>query len=181
MQALGWTTHVGTHADAPSHFVEGGQTVDEIPTARLCGEATVIHVERPAGEAITRDDLESLAGPRLQPGDLLLVRTGFGRLYHRPAEYLDFPFLALDAAEWIVDRGIAALGMDTLSPEMPTARRPAGHGFPIHRMLLEAGVPIVENLYLEPVADLSRLAVQLLPLRLTGGDGAQVRAVATPA
>lgn len=155
--ALG--THTGTHVDPPAHFVPGGLTVDGLPLELLVGPAVVI--DAAGGAPIDARLLEALGVP---PGTArLLLRT-------QAATGL----VTLDGAEWLVDRGVRLVGVDTLSIE------PETDDYPVHRVLLGGGVIIVEGLDLT-AAPPGPYELLCLPLRVAGGDGAPARAVLRPA
>jgi len=84
--------HVGTHLDAPSHFIPDGPSIDQIPLGRLHGPGVVWRVRRQAGEMIEPDDLDG-ASPPAQPGDMVLLDTGWSHWFGRPA-YDDHPWLS---------------------------------------------------------------------------------------
>ena len=173
-------THVGTHVDAPRHFVPGGATVDEIPLERFAGPGVVLDLERESAGEIPLEALEAAAAEAggVREDDLLLLRTGWGARYDDPEAYVRYPWLAADAAEWLLERGVKLLGVDTVSPDRPRAMRPDDwDAYPLHRTLLPEGVLIAEHLYLEAVAG-RRLEVVGFPLKLRDGDGAPVRMAA---
>jgi kynurenine formamidase len=178
VQIFQFPSHSGTHVDAPSHFIAGGLSAEAIPLEWLCRAAVIADLPRGAGETVTGDDLETAVGSRVRAGDLLFVRTGKGAEYAHPATYLDAPYFTPDAARWIVERELRGLGVDILTPEVPHARRSDGYDYEVHRILLGAEVIIIENLNLEPVVPYERLPVQVLPLPISSGDGAQARAIA---
>jgi kynurenine formamidase len=83
-----------------------------------------------------------------------------------------------DAARWLVARGVKMLGLDTLTPDLPTSMRPANFTFPIHHILLENNVLIIENLaHLEQLAG-RRVKVYAFPLAIRGSDAGHARVVA---
>lgn len=159
-------THVGTHVDPPAHFIAGAATVDQLPLDALVGPAWVTHIAGPepiTAQALARADIP-LATSRL------LLRTGNSE---RASATFDPEYVALvpDAAAWLLARHIRLIGIDAPSIEPFDAA-----GEPVHRMLLAAGVIIVEGLAL---ADVEPGAYELicLPLRIEGGDGAPARVV----
>lgn len=95
------------------------------------GEASVCGVARPPGEPITVEDIAD-AGPAPRSGDMLFIATGWDR-YFDTAGYHDYPFLDPEVAEWAVETGVSVVATDTLSPDLPAARRPNGYGYPVHR------------------------------------------------
>jgi kynurenine formamidase len=181
--------HGGTHIDAPVHFAQGHQTVDEIPVDRLLGEAVVVDVTE-AAEA-NPDYQVSVADLRRAepiPTDaIVLIRTGFSRRWPDAIRYLGtaargaaaasqlhFPGLHPDAARWLVaERRIKAIGIDTASIDYGQSTL-----FESHRVLYERDIPAFENL-----ASLDRLPergafIVALPMKIRGGSGAPLRAIA---
>jgi len=178
--AVGWygaSTHTGTHVDAPRHFVAGGATIDELSLDRFAGPGVVLGVERDEPTAIDADALEAADGC-VEPGDVVLLRTGWGARYGDP-EYSRSPWLTADAAEWLCDRDVRLLGVDTRSPDRPRELRPDGwDAYPVHRTLLAAGTLIAENLRLPSELVGERVEVIGFPINLRDGDGAPARFVA---
>ena len=167
----------GTHVDAPYHFLADGARIDEVPLDRFLGPAVIADVRgKRAREPITWADLAPVEG-RLAPGRMLLLHTGWDAHWGTEA-YLGHPFLDGEAAERVVAAGVRTVGLDALSlDETVLDGEPAG-GFAAHLAVLGAGGVIVENLRgLERVRS-AEPVVSVLPLRLTGADGAPVRAVA---
>ncbi|GAA3848769.1 cyclase family protein [Streptomyces sedi] len=168
--------HVGTHVDAPSHVVAGGAAIDEIPVERFSGRAVVSRVDRRPGEEITVEDVLA-GGPAPEPGEFLLVATGWDDRFTSP-EYGDHPSLAPELAEWAVERGVPFVGVDLITPDLPVHRRGPGFDFPVHRTLLGNDVLIAENL--TGLAALGGRRVRLLafPLAIRGGDAGPARVLA---
>ncbi len=157
-------SHLGTHLDAPSHFVAGAPDVDAADLAVLIGEAQVIHLADVApGEAITAARLGPVTGRRV------LLDTGWSARGLGQAEYFgQAPYLAPDCARALLDAGTELLGVDVASVDLDGG---------VHVALLGGGCLIVENLTgLAVLPDRCELTV--LPLPITGGDGSPVRAVA---
>ena len=185
--------HGGTHLDAPVHFAQGRQSVDEIPLERLMGAAVVVdvaeHASADADYQVTTADLtrwEAEHG-QIPAGAIVLLRTGFAGRWPDAARYLGtaergeaavaqlhFPGLHPDAARWIVaNRAIDAIGIDTASIDYGQSTL-----FESHRVLYEQNIPAFEN-----VAALDRLpatgaTVVALPMKIAGGSGAPLRIVA---
>jgi len=153
-------SHNGTHIDAPAHFIDGGMAVDEIPLATLIGPVKVIDLAGGVG-AITAGDLKDVCGSGMR----ILVRTS-----DRYVTAFDPAFRGLspEAAECLVEAGVILFGIDT-----PSVEPYAGDGS-VHRTLLGAGMPLLENVNLTGIG-MGDYYLIALPLRLTGGDGAQAR------
>jgi kynurenine formamidase len=172
---LALATHVGSHIDAPTHFMAKGLTIDQVPIETLFGPAVAVSVEKAGGEAITAADLAAVT-PSTQPGEALLIRTGWGAKFFAN-DYELHPYLAEDAAEWIVARQFRLVGLDIITPDMPGPQRGPGFAFPIHHILLGNNVLIIENLYLEDVIA-RRMQLFVGALKIADGDGAPARVLA---
>ena len=171
--------HVGTHLDAPSHFIPDGPAIDQVPLGRLHGPGVVWRIRRQAGEMIEPEDLDG-ASPPAQPGDMVLLDTGWSRRFGTAA-YDDHPWLSSAAATWLADRQAGLLGVDLPTPDLPVPRRPAdGFGWPVHKILLSRGVLIAEHLTgLAPLAG-QRVEIIIGAINIKGADGAPARILARP-
>jgi kynurenine formamidase len=188
IHALSCSSHVGTHIDAPSHFIADGATIDQFPPSAFILPALVLDVShKKERECISWDTVEPIAD-RIRPGTAVLFHTGWSRYWGSGAgRCFDHPWLATDVAERLVALGVRLIGVDTMSPD----QSPLGdgsddaHDFGVHRAVLGAGGLIVENLTnLDVLLDAqkkeprSEVIVSVLPLRIVGCDGSPVRAVA---
>jgi kynurenine formamidase len=170
--------HAGTHVDAPCHFVAGGRSADQIDLSEVSGPAVAWEVHRGAGEEIPVADLEA-ATPRAERGDIVFIRTGWDVHFHGDHErYHRHPYLSGDAAGWLVERGVKLVALDVATPDMPEAVRPSGFDWPVHHLLLGAGVLIAEHLTrLDQVVG-RRFRAYAFPIPIVGSDGAPARIVA---
>ncbi|MCL6564267.1 MAG: cyclase family protein [Firmicutes bacterium] len=176
VRALHLATHIGTHLDAPSHRILGGTAIDAVPLEQTTGPAVVVKVAARPGEGFGPEVLEGLAEP-VQPGDIVLFDTGFARYWETPT-YHDNPYLTPELAELLVARGVKMVGIDAITVDMPTHRRPPDFDYPIHQILLGNNVLILENLTnLAPLAG-RRVKLYAFPLKIAGGDAGLVRVVA---
>jgi kynurenine formamidase len=172
--------HVGTHIDAPRHVLVDGATIDQLSLDRTCGEAVCWSVDRSGNEAVTVAEL-SAKRPKLRPGDILFLHTGWDAYYTAERErYAHHPYLAEEAAAWLVDQRITMVAVDVQTPEVPIILR-GGMVFtwPIHRTLLGAGVLIAENVANLGAVTGRRFMAYAWPLPLVGADGAPARIVGT--
>jgi kynurenine formamidase len=185
--------HGGTHLDSPVHFAQGKQTVDQLPLERLIGQAVVIDVtdraDRDADYQVTAADIQQVEARdgQIPPDAIVLIRTGFSRHWPDAGRYLGtaergaeavaklhFPGLHPDAARWLVaNRQFKAIGIDTASIDYGQSTQ-----YESHRTLFERDIPAFENL-----AALDRLpsrgaTIVALPMKIGGGSGAPLRAVA---
>jgi kynurenine formamidase len=183
--------HGGTHLDAPIHFGEGRQSVEALPLERLVAPAVVIDVSaRAAADADYRlsvDDVRAFeaAHGRIAAGTIVLLRTGWSSRWPDRKRYLGddtpgdasklhFPAFGAEAARLLIEeRGVVALGLDTASLDHGPSR-----DFPVHRLAAAANVPGFENLTaLERLPPVGAWLVAL-PMKIAGGSGAPLRAVA---
>lgn len=170
-------THTGTHLDAPRHFIPGGSTVDEIPIETLVGPAVLVDFTDcpPFGE-VDVADFEAQLG-ECRP-ERLVMRFGWSKRWGGLDYYSDHPYISNAAAEWLVARGVKLLAMDTPMPDNPANGRLSEIDSPVHKILLGAGMILVE--YLNSLEELRTREFELivLPLKILGADGCPVRCVA---
>ena len=177
--ALHMSEHSGTHFDAPAHFIPGGQTIDEVPLQRFFGRLVVIDARDVTPDSAVAPGLvtafEALHG-QVQPDDAVLFHFGWGRFWDHPTEadnfLSDWPGLSGEAADLLIGRRVRIVGSDAMSID-----RFGSTDFPAHRRLLAAGVLIGENFAnLDLLPPICRMTT--LPLRIAGGTGSPLRAVA---
>jgi len=159
------STHIGTHIDAPYHFTADGKTVDRLSLHDLIGEALVVQI---GAEVITADELRDVD---LKKYKRILFKTRNSELLK--SEKFNRGYVALDysAAELLVKNNVRVVGIDYLSiEELETEEHP------VHKLLTENGVIIIETLDLSNVEPGAYFLVAL-PLKLKGCDGAPARVV----
>ena len=168
LSSYGTTAHIGTHMDAPLHFLHGGESIDRIPIDVLIGPARIIEIVDPL-----RVRAQDLDVHDLRPGERILFKTrNSARDWARAEFTADFVSIAPDAARHIADRGVALVGIDYLS----VGAFAGEEGTETHRALLGAGVWILEGLNLRGV-EAGDYELVCLPLKIEGADGAPARAV----
>lgn len=161
--------HVGTHVDAPHHFLNDGRTVEDLPLDVLTGPCRVVTLP---------DELEHVSAAALEAAGIpagterLLLRTRNRHLWAESPQAFrrDFAAITADGAEWLVAHGVRLVGVDYLSVA------PFDAPVPTHRILLGAGVVVVEGLDLAAVPA-GEYTLYCLPLKLKGADGAPARAI----
>lgn len=170
--SLTMVSHTGTHVDAPAHMFESGRTLDQYPLDSFYGTARVIDVSNFAGGVI---ELSALAGPAkpIQDVDFILLRTGWSEYWGQEAYFRSFPTLAEDAAQFLVERRIKAVGVDAISVDPIDSK-----SLPIHVTLLGAGMLILENLSNLHLLPVKEFTLSFFPLPIQNTDGFSVRAVA---
>jgi kynurenine formamidase len=186
--------HGGTHIDAPVHFAEGRQSVDEIPLNNLIGPAVVIDVTAASAAnpdyQVSVEDFERWErehGQQISRDNIVLLRTGYASRWPDAARYLGtaargeaavaqlhFPGLHPDAAKWLVaNRPIKAIGIDTASIDYGQSTV-----YEAHRILYERDIPAFENVAALDRVPATGATVIALPMKIRGGSGAPLRIVA---
>lgn len=183
--ALTMSLHGFTHVDAPKHFLAGAAAIADLPLERWAGEAAVVDLSHVGTDGkVTADDLERKGG-HIRAGDIVLLRTDWDRKTDVQTEefWTRGPSTTRPAAEWLADRGVKAVGYDY--PPDPSLRMdprdpgsiPREHHV-THDVFFPRDIAVIE--YLANLRQLTRDRVLFLalPLKIDGGDGSPVRAVA---
>jgi kynurenine formamidase len=164
--------HVATHVDSPAHFVPGAKTVDQLDVSRFFGRFVAVDLSRlpPRASIGLRQFEEALPrGVELGPGWVVLIRTGYDA-YAGTDKWLEHPDISPELAEHLAKLGVNAVGVDAPSPDHAP--------FEVHKILLSRDVLIYENLT-NLAAVIGRTGQFIgLPIKVAGGSGAPVRAVA---
>jgi len=160
-------SHAGTHVDPPSHFIPGGAGVDRLDLSVLNGPCRVVQVDARA-EVVRREDIARVPTGATR----VLFHTGNSERWATTGRFFsDFAALDADAARTLVERGVRLVGIDSLSVE-----RDRTGAFPVHHVLLGAGVLILEGLRLAGAPE-GDYELRCLPLRIVSGDGGPCRAI----
>jgi kynurenine formamidase len=201
--------HSGTHLDALCHQAHELRLFGDVPTDAaetpagftshgvetvppLLRRGVLLDVAGWKGQSplpqlysITADDLAGCAaaqGVEVQPGDVLLIRTGYAVLWHDEATYLRAAGVAKSGTLWAAERGVAAVGADNMAWDVPDERDPEsgatlfGHVY----LLPQKGIYIIENVNLEELARDRRYTFAFIgaPLKFQGATGSPLRPLA---
>jgi len=199
--------HRGTHVDAPLHVTENTPDIAEMPLWRFCGPGVVVSAPKGKWGLVTVDDL-ARASPGIEEGDIVIVNTGFHRMWGDNDDYFSYGAgISPEAAEWLVARKIKLVGFGHQANDHPMATKLVDHGLgpthphlieeytqefghdpkedfpdwePAHKTLLvDGGVPGIENVGGELDEAAGRRCFFLaFPWRWEGGDGSVVRILA---
>jgi kynurenine formamidase len=200
--------HNGTHVNAPLHMAPRGLGVGELPLDLFFRNGVVLDVPKGEWEYVEASDLEAV-GSEVQPGDIVIINTGWHRGYADTMEYFGHaPGLSAGAAQWLIERGAAMVGMDTANVDHPLAtslaqshrgfppivvdlprryRKRTGHDVaedftswnPAHKLLAHAGIPTIENVGGQlDTVTSRRCALHAMPWYWPQGDACLVRLVA---
>lgn len=169
MSKISMPAHTATHIDAPAHFIRGGKGIDEMPADVMIGEARVILI-KDAGSI----KVDELVRQDIQRGERVLFKTRNSDYAWGSEKFVkDYIFVSEEAAAFLVEKRVRAVGIDYLSVGQFKA------GTPVHRILLGAGVWLIEGLDLSKVKP-GKYFMVCLPLRLIGCDGSPARAFLQP-
>lgn len=189
--AVSTPEHGGTHLDAPIHFAAGRHTSDQIPLDRLIAPAVVIDVADSAANnrdyQLTVADVEAFEREHgtIPAGSIVLLRTGWSRHWPDAAAYLGddtpgdasnlhFPSYGVEAARLLVEqRQVAGIGADVASIDYGPST-----DFMVHRIAMERNVFGLENLTGLEALPPTGAWVIALPMKIAGGSGGPLRAVA---
>ena len=169
---LSFSSHTGTHMDAPAHLLQDGRTLDDMPMSQFSGRATVLDVSG-EGSVITEEFLRSNY-EAIHCADFILFYTGWEDRWGTEGFLEDsFPVPDEAAARHLVSRGLKGVGTDAIGID-----RIGDKHLPIHRILLKDSVLILENLCLKKVRGRKDFLFFALPMKFQDTDGAPIRAFA---
>ena len=179
--SLNMGDHSGTHVDAPVHFDEkpGAKSIDEIPLENFFTEAVCLDLShKPLKTDISIADLEAAekaAGIEIRPKDTVLLHMDFYRRAYGTEGYItDFPGLTKESATWLGHKGITMFGVEAASPG-----RPGRNNFEVHHVCRDMGFTHIEGLVnMEQLIGKGRFRFIGFPLKIKGGTGSPIRAVA---
>tara|TARA_B100001146_G_scaffold124823_1_gene109615 strand:- start:3064 stop:3738 length:675 start_codon:yes stop_codon:yes gene_type:complete len=181
-QKLCLATHIGTHVDAPFHFVDGATTVENMPLEKYAGPAILLDLRSVSKgqEPLTISEItEAGANPESVKDQIIVLFTGWAEAESGgPRFYGHGPYLGTDTAGYLADCGANAVAVDFPIDKHPDTPLSTIKDFPVHRLLLGQNIPLIENLINLDKLVGKQFELWALPLKLKGGDGAATRAVA---
>lgn len=169
-EVIMWS-HVGTHLEAPFHYLRDGKDVSEISLSRLMGEAIVLDFShKKTNEPITREELEEM-GNEVKEKDIVIIKTGRDRFYRTPKAH-DRPYLSLEAIKWLIEKEIACLATDASGFEIRGV-----NDQPNHRLLFQNDIPVIEHLTNLDKLSRRRFFFIALSWKVKGLDSSPVRVI----
>lgn len=170
-------SQTGTHVDAPYHFDESTEKIDDLPLERFIGRGVILDATGLAPRTEISWEHINKDAENIRPGDVALIHTGWSKHFGTD-EYFNHPYLAAEACQKLLEMGVLVFGIDAINiDETPDESNP-GVGFPCHHLIAKRAGVISENLCNLENINFSDPLVSLLPLKLQAADGAPVRAVA---
>jgi arylformamidase len=170
--------HTGSHVDFPLHVLENGEAAADVPLDRLCGTGRVIDMtDVRADQPIAGEAMESRA-QHVKAGSIALVYTGWAQRMWGifPDYYIHSPYCEPEAAQWLIDRGVKAIGFDCFSEYCARLPEFKPEDFVIHKIILENRALLMQHL-----TNLSQLPLDrefqffAAPVKLTGAEGSPAR------
>jgi len=164
--AISTTAHVGTHIDAPLHFIPHGIDVASVPLEQLVGTAKVFHITN--SKEISLADIQHFD---IANGDRILFRTRNSEVEWEQLPFMkDYVYLSTDAARFLAEKKIKCIGIDYLSLGNKD------NDPQVHKLILGTSIIIIEGLKLKDIAP-GIYDMVCLPLKIEGSDGAPCRVI----
>jgi kynurenine formamidase len=172
--------HTGTHVDALSHMGKKHkkQSIERMPLSMFYTEGVCLDFShKKLKELITSSEIEAACkkeGLEIKQGDTVLLNTDHFRNTYGTDNWPNGPGITTDAALWLGNKKIAAFGVETMSPGVPNVSNKE-----VHRICGDLGFTHYENMInLDLLIGRGRFRFIALPLKIRGGTGSPVRAIA---
>lgn len=176
LELLFFSSHTGTHIDAPFHFVENGLKIHQIHPNRLIRKAILIKLKKTSNQLITKKDLllfEKVNG-QIPNESTIIFETGWQENFQQSFYFEKNPGLSISAAKYLITKKTNLVGIDSPSIDVGSESK-----FPIHHLFSKNNILIVENLTNLDKIDSNSFELIVLPLKLKDATGSPVRAIAT--
>ena len=175
LELLFFSSHTGTHLDAPHHFLEKGVKIHEINIKRLVCNAVLIKLRKKSGETIKKIDIEKFEKKhgKIDGFSSVIFYTGWQRNLQKKYYFTKNPGLSVSAAKYLASKKVSLVGIDSPSIDLGTDSK-----FSVHQIFAKKGMLIVENLANLDKIKSSKFHLVVLPLKLKNATGSPVRAVA---
>ena len=165
------TTHSGTHMDAPAHMLRNGKTLDAYPADYFYGKALVIDAVTKAADEISPTVIQQIS-KNCQP-DFILFNTNWDKKWGSKEYYASFPHLSSHLADLLSQMNLKGVGIDS-----PSVDPIDSQGYPVHQILMERGLLILENLCCLDKIGKNEFILAAFPLKTADADGSPIRAMA---
>ncbi len=167
VSTISMSVHTGTHVDSPYHFIKSGIGINNMLLSAMIGKARVIEIKDT--ECIKPEELRPF---HIQKGERILFKTlNSIRCWSEKTFLEDFVYISTEACRFLAEKKVRTIGVDYLSV--------GGYKtniIQVHRILLGAGIWIIEGLDLSKVKE-GNYEMFCLPINIVNGDGAPARAV----
>jgi arylformamidase len=172
-EAIFLSTHTGTHMDAPSHFIQEAESIDNLDVNRFVMEDVhLLKILKSANQLISVEDIIA-SGIEIKKNDSIVFATGWEYNYNSDSYIYANPGLSLEAANYLSNKKINAVAIDG-----PNIDSGINLDFSVHKILLKNNIIIIENL-----CNLDRINKKIfkliaIPLKLYRASGSPIRALA---
>ncbi|MDH3277772.1 MAG: cyclase family protein [Nitrosopumilus sp.] len=175
LELLFFSSHTGTHLDAPYHFVKNGIKIHQIPINRLIGEAILIKIKKLKDQLITKKDLINFEkkNEKIPKYSSIIFFTTWQKNLNRNFYFTNNPGLSKSAINYLVSKKINLVGIDSPSIDLGIDK-----SFSAHKILAKNNILIVENLSNLGKIPTLKFDFIILPLKLKDATGSPVRAIA---
>lgn len=176
LELLFFSSHTGTHIDAPFHFVKNGTKIHQIHPSRLIRKAILIKIKKTSNQLITKKDLllfEKVNG-QIPNESTIIFETGWQENLKQSFYFEKNPGLSISAAKYLISKKTNLVGIDSPSIDGGSESK-----FPIHHLFSKNNILIVENLTNLDKINSKSFELIVLPLKLKNATGSPVRAIAT--
>jgi len=173
---LSLSAHTASHVDSPLHCLANQIVIGQMPLERVIGEALVLDVSHVQDmQPIGLDDLRRYES-QVKEGDILLMKSGWSdRKWGDPDYFTASPYLSEQGAKWLADRKPKAVGFDFFQEYSAKTKDFLPEDFVIHRILMEAGIVIMEGLTNLGALGSRRVMFFGAPLKLMGPEASPAR------
>ena len=175
--------HAFTHVDTPLHIEPGHESIDAVDLSRLCGPAAVIDLTPVAANQEIGCTYLQKRAQHVRKGDLVILKTCWDSMrdYTTKSYWHEAPFISADAALWLSEQPIKAVGFDFpqdyVIREIPR-RHPSPAEMPTHDLILRKGILLIEYLCNLDKIESERIDLYALPLKIEGAEGGCARVIA---
>jgi arylformamidase len=159
------SVHVGTHVDAPSHFIKNGKTINELSPERFLGDVQVVEIKD--DKEISKEELEKVEFY----SDKILFKTQNSNMISDKDFNNDFVYLNHEGAKYLIESGINFIGIDYLTIESIDTQE-----FTVHKLLLKNNVIVLEGINLKEIKP-GNYKMIAPPLKIKGAEASPVRAL----
>ena len=167
---ISMVTHTGTHIDAPCHLIRDGRSLSDYPIDKFTGSAVVIDCE---GKDEIGIELLKIRENDINEAEFVLFRSGWSRKWEKKDYFGKYPVLTQEAAEWLSELQLKAVGFDYVSVDAMDASE-----LPNHKILLSKDILIIENMTGLDKLPETKFGFYAVPLKIKNADGSPVRAFA---
>jgi arylformamidase len=173
-----FSTHTGTHIDAPAHFIKNGKTLSDIPLEKLVGQAVLIDLSfAKVGDEIGVDILKEKL-KKYSDIKKIVFFFDWGQYWDHEKFYDNWPHFSKDAIKYLAKLNIDFIGMDTPSPDFYENGWKSKSDSPNHKILLAKEIVICEYMANLDKIEKDIFELYVLPIKLEGSDGAPARCIA---